>query len=151
MIESIAQQRNVRLDLNLKTPGAHIKVNPNEFQHVLRHLVRNSARAMQDMTEKKISVSTRYLLDYRVEIVFQDYGPGIKDEIRAAIFQRRTSTKTTSGGYGLLIARQLVEDIGGKITLLSAETGTGAAFSIKLPVTIKHLIQRKTGALNHVE
>jgi GAF domain-containing protein/CheY-like chemotaxis protein len=149
-LESIVSQRNVKLELNLQAPDAHIKVNPNEFKHVLRHLVRNSARAMGNTIEKKISVSTRHLPDGRAEILFQDYGPGVDDEIRAAIFQRRTTTKTTSGGYGLLIARQLVEDINGKITLLPAEQGKGAVFSIKLPITIKQLALRKTGALSHV-
>lgn len=150
MVESIVRERNIQLELNLQTPNAQIKVNPNEFQHVLRHLARNAARAMQDATEKKISVSTRYLTDQRAEIIFQDYGPGIEEEIRDAIFQRKTTTKSNSGGYGLLIVRQLVEDIGGKIALLPAETGKGAAFSIKLPITLKQLIiPRKTGGLNH--
>lgn len=149
-LESIVSQRNVELELHLQAPNAHIKVNPNEFKHVLRHLVRNSARAMEHATEKKISVSTRHLPDGRAEILFQDYGPGVDDEVRAAIFQRRTTTKTTSGGYGLLIARQLVEDINGKITLLPAEQGKGAVFSIKLPISIKQPTTKKTGSLNHV-
>jgi signal transduction histidine kinase/ActR/RegA family two-component response regulator len=140
-LESIVSQRNVDLALNLQTPDAYIKVNPNELQQVLRHLVRNSARAMesnQETKEKKISVSTRHLADGRVEILFQDYGPGIKDEIRAAIFQRRTSTKA-AGGYGLLLTRQLVEDIGGKINLLPSAPDKGAVFSIKLPILSKTL------------
>lgn len=152
MVDAMVRERNIQLELNLQTPNAQIKVNPNEFQHVLRHLVRNAARAMQDMTGKKISVSTRLLPDQKVEIVFQDYGPGIEEEIRDAIFQRRTTTKSSSGGYGLLIARQLVEDIGGKIALLPAEPGKGAAFSIKLPMTLKQqqpTTPRKTGGLNH--
>ncbi len=151
-LESIVSQRNVSLELKLQTANAYIKVNPNEFKHILRHLVRNSARAMEnnkDVADKKISVSTRYLPDERAEILFQDYGPGIDDEIRAAIFQRRTTTKTSSGGYGLLIARQLVEAIDGKITLLPTEPGKGAAFSIKLPIIIKSPGLKRTGALNH--
>jgi C4-dicarboxylate-specific signal transduction histidine kinase len=136
-LEPIVSQRNVKLELDLRIPEVYIKVNPTEFQHVLRHLVRNSARAMDGhpgTREKKISVSTRYLLDGRAEILFQDYGPGISDEVRSAIFQRKTTTKPSSGGYGLLISRQLVDDMGGKITLLPAELGQGATFSIKLPI-----------------
>lgn len=135
-LKPIVNQRNVKLELNLQTPDIYIKANPTEFQHVLRHLVRNSARAMENYKsrEKKISVSTKYLSDGRVEILFQDYGPGISDVVRAAIFQRKTTTKPSSGGYGLLISRQLVDDMGGKITLLPAETGQGATFSIKLPI-----------------
>ncbi len=139
-LEQIVSQRNVHLELNLQTPDVYIMVNPNEFQHVLRHLVRNAARAMEQFDgnkEKKISVSTKHLQDGEAEILFRDYGPGIDDHVRAAIFQRRASTKPSAGGYGLLIARQLVDDMGGKITLLPAEAGKGAAFSIKLPVIHK--------------
>jgi GAF domain-containing protein len=139
-LEQIVVQRNVYLETNLQAPDVYIKVNPNEFQHVLRHLTRNAARAMEHFDgtkEKKISVSTRHLQDGEAEILFQDYGPGIDDRVRAAIFQRRASTKLSAGGYGLLIARQLVDDMGGKITLLPAEAGKGAIFSIKLPIIDK--------------
>jgi signal transduction histidine kinase len=139
-LEQIVVQRNVYLETNLQAPDVYIKVNPNEFQHVLRHLTRNAARAMEHFDgtkEKKISVSTRHLQDGEAEILFQDYGPGIDDRVRAAIFQRRASTKLRAGGYGLLIARQLVDDMGGKITLLPAEAGKGAIFSIKLPIIDK--------------
>jgi signal transduction histidine kinase len=136
-LEPIVSQRNVLLELGLRAPEVSIRVNPTEFQHVLRHLVRNSVRAMEsseETKEKKISVSSRPLSDGRVEILFQDYGPGISDEVRAAIFQRKTTTKPTSGGYGLLISRQLVDDMNGKITLLPGVPGQGAIFSIKLPI-----------------
>lgn len=139
-LEQLVSQRNIHLELNLHTPDVYIRVNPNEFQHVLRHLVRNAARAMElfDSTkEKKIYVSTRYLQDGGTEIIFQDYGLGIDDSVRAAIFQRPTSTKPSSGGYGLLIARQLVDDMDGKITLLPAKRDEGAIFSIKLPIVNK--------------
>ncbi len=137
-LEPIVSQRGVKLELKPCPEEIYIRVNPTEFEHVLRHLVRNSARAMDEYKkgtkEKKISVASRYLFDGWAEIVFQDYGPGISDEVRAAIFQRKTTTKPSSGGYGLLISRQLVDDMGGKITLLPAVPGQGATFSIKLPV-----------------
>jgi GAF domain-containing protein/ActR/RegA family two-component response regulator len=139
-LEQIVTQRNVRLELSLQSPDIHIMMNPNEFQRVLRHLVRNAARAMEqskNTIEKKIFVCTNLLQDGKVEILFQDFGPGINEKIRSTIFQRRTSTKLNSGGYGLLMARQLVDDMGGKISLLPAETGKGATFSIKLPVANK--------------
>lgn len=136
-LEAIVNQRNVQLELHLCPDEIYIWVNPTEFEHVLRHLVRNSARAMENFKgtkEKKILVSTRYLDEGKAEILFQDYGPGISDEVRAAIFQRKTTTKPNSGGYGLLISRQLVDDMGGNITLLPAVQGRGATFSIKLPI-----------------
>ena len=122
----------------MNAPGIKVLMNPNEFQRILRHLVRNAARAMDQSTttrEKKIRVSTHLAQDGKVEILLQDTGPGIEEKVRAAIFQRQTTTKPTSGGYGLLMARQLVDDIGGKIRLLPAEKDTGAMFSIVLPIS----------------
>jgi signal transduction histidine kinase len=139
-LEQIVSQRNVKLELQLQAADIYITMNPNEFQRVIRHLVRNAARAMEqskETIEKKIAVCTNRLQDGKVEILFQDFGPGINEKIRSAIFQRRTSTKPNSGGYGLLMARQLVDDMGGKISLLPAESGKGACFSIKLPIVNK--------------
>jgi signal transduction histidine kinase len=136
-LEPLVSQRNVKLELDLCTPDIYIKANPTEFQHVLRHLVRNSVRAMEknsDIKEKKISVLTRSITDGRVEILFCDNGPGVDEDVRAAIFQRKVPFKPASGGYGLLISRQLIDDMGGKITLLPTEPDQGATFSIKLPV-----------------
>jgi signal transduction histidine kinase len=142
-LKPLISQRNVELELDLCAPDVYIKVNPTEFQHVLRHLVRNSVRAMETFDaakEKRIRVESRSLSDGRVEILFCDNGPGVDDDVRAAIFQRKATTKpvsdtnTVSGGYGLLISRQLVDDMNGKITLLPMEPGQGAVFSIKLPV-----------------
>lgn len=137
-LDQIVKQRKIELELHLNAPGINVLMNPNEFQRILRHLVRNAARAMDQSTttrEKKIRVSTHLAQDGKVEILLQDTGPGIEEKVRAAIFQRQTTTKPTSGGYGLLMARQLVDDIGGKIRLLPAEKDTGAMFSIVLPIS----------------
>jgi signal transduction histidine kinase len=86
------------------------------------------------MSEKKIIIRTRPVNENtEVEIVFQDFGPGVPVSVSAAILNRRTSTKGR-GGYGLLFVRQMVESMGGKIKLLPSEPDKGAAFSIKFPV-----------------
>lgn len=68
----------------------------------------------------------------------QDEGPGIADDEREAIFkpyrQGQAAQAVGKGaGLGLAIARQIVEGMGGQLTL-EPGTGRGAAFSLVVPV-----------------
>ena len=68
----------------------------------------------------------------------QDEGPGLSQEEQARLFQRgvRLSPLPTGGelstGYGLAVAKELIEQVGGAIWCLSTP-GQGACFSFRLP------------------
>jgi signal transduction histidine kinase len=68
-----------------------------------------------------------------VEIVVEDEGPGIPDELLTRLFAPFVSTKAQPSGLGLAITQRLVEDVGGAITASSRETG-GARFCVTLPL-----------------
>lgn len=69
----------------------------------------------------------------------RDEGPGLTPEDQARLFQRgaRLSTSTTGGeasnGYGLAVAKELVDRLGGELWCEST-LGAGACFSFRLPV-----------------
>ncbi len=132
-IKELTAQRNLTTKYSLGTPDGYICVNPVEFQHVLRHLVRNAARAMSNSRIRKLSVTTHRINGDKVEILFQDSGPGISKEVQLSIFQRPITTKSR-GGFGLLLVRQMVEDMGGQIKYVPQEKERGAVFSIRFPV-----------------
>ena len=132
LLEKTAPRKSVVVDYQLNSPGTHIKVSPAQFQFIIKQLVNNAARAMPDNKEKRIHVATRRE-NHTVEILFQDFGPGISDEKRMAIFHWQYTTKET-GGFGLLFTRQMVEDMQGTIKLLPYESGKGAVFLIRLPI-----------------
>ena len=132
-LENLTSQRNLPIEFSLNTPDIYIRVNPAEFQHVLRHLVRNAAKAMSHSKIRKLTVSTRLINNSMVEILFKDSGPGISKEVQLSIFQRPISTKGR-GGYGLLLVRQLIENMNGEIKLVLQKKRNGAAFSIRFPV-----------------
>lgn len=72
--------------------------------------------------------------DAGVEIRVSDDGPGIRPELRASIFERGVTTSTTDGqGIGLHMARRLVADQGGSLSLTRPVHGEGAAFAIRIP------------------
>jgi signal transduction histidine kinase len=68
----------------------------------------------------------------------QDEGPGLSQEEQAQLFQRgvRLSAVSTGGepstGYGLAVAKELIEQLGGTIWCISTP-GQGACFSFRLP------------------
>jgi signal transduction histidine kinase len=69
----------------------------------------------------------------------EDEGPGLTESDREKLFQRgvRLSAEPTGGepstGYGLAVARELIDRLGGDIWCES-EAGRGASFSFRLPV-----------------
>jgi signal transduction histidine kinase len=134
-VESLTSQRNLEVEFKLNAPDIYIRVNPVEFQHVLRHLVRNAARAMRTSKVPKVTITTHAVNSHMVEILFQDSGPGVSKEVQLSIFQRPVSTKGR-GGFGLLLVRQMIEDMHGQIRFVPQQNGQqGAVFSIRFPIT----------------
>ena len=119
--------------MDLGCDGVYVKINPIGFRRVINQLVRNAGQAMSKLPEKRIFIRTKPHGNSWVEIQFQDFGPGISDEIQTSIFQRQITTKGR-GGFGLLLTRQMIESMGGKIRLLASDPENGTAFSIRLPV-----------------
>jgi len=132
-VKSLTGHRSLPIDFRLNAEDVYIRVNPVYFERVLRHLIRNASRAMNKSKVRKIIITTHAINEKTVEILFQDTGPGISEEIRLSIFQRPVTTKNT-GGFGLLLVRQMIEDMGGQIRYIPQKKGQGAMFSILFPI-----------------
>jgi signal transduction histidine kinase len=131
--KNLTGHRDLPIDFHLHTEDIYIRVNPVYFQRVLRHLIRNASRAMINSKVRKIIITTHIFNEKTVEILFQDTGPGISEEIQLSIFQRPVTTKS-AGGFGLLLVRQMIEDMGGQIRYIPQKKGKGAKFSILFPI-----------------
>ena len=71
--------------------------------------------------------------DGGVEIRVIDRGSGIPEEERAHIFELFYSTKERGTGLGLAVAKKIVDEHDGAISVRSTP-GEGTTFSIRLPV-----------------
>ena len=73
-----------------------------------------------------------------VECRVQGEGPGLSQEDQAILFQRgtqltpRPTGNETSTGYGLAVAKELIEKLGGKIWC-EIQLGQGSCFAFRLP------------------
>ena len=70
-----------------------------------------------------------------VRVVITDRGPGMDGPTRARIFEPFFTTKKKGTGLGLAIAKQIVEQHGGTINVLS-RLGEGTSFVVDLPLSV---------------
>jgi two-component system nitrogen regulation sensor histidine kinase GlnL len=120
-----------------------LEADPARLQQVFLNLARNAMQAMEE-TGGKLTLSTRMSLENRlvgpdgrakptIEIVIQDTGPGIPDEIRHRLTTPFFTTKRKGTGLGLSVARHWIRRHGGRMRIESAE-GEGTRIAVYLPL-----------------
>ncbi len=107
-----------------------IRSNPDNFTQVLSNLFNNAKEALAGRTGK-IAVSAKKV-DTKVEIRFDDSGPGIKPEIREKIFTPYYTTKEAGTGLGLPTVHRIISDVGGEVRVEDSHLG-GTCVVITLP------------------
>jgi len=91
------------------------------------------------------------------EIEVRDTGPGIATEFLPHVFERfrqadGSTTRTHGGlGLGLAIVRHLVELHGGLIAAENVSNGTGAVFTVKLPLPSTELSRERVAPAIQVQ
>ena len=68
--------------------------------------------------------------NYRLEFI--DHGGGIKRDVKKKLFQPFATTKSKGSGLGLYVARRIIEQNGGRLTVGNNNEG-GATAKIILP------------------
>ena len=114
-----------------------------DLQQVLTNLVLNAADAMIPKGGQVIIRGYRET-DATITLDVRDNGPGIPETIQGKIFEPFFTTKSsgTGAGLGLSIARSIVENHGGKLTVESSSQGT--TFRVSLPAEVKSAIEGAT-------
>ena len=115
---------------------------PGACNQVFLNLIINAAHAIADKQRQGaddkglIAIRTRSEGEW-VEIRVSDTGTGISEQFRAKVFDPFFTTKEVGRGtgQGLAIARSVVVDKHGGTLTFETETGRGATFIVRLPVT----------------
>ena len=98
-----------------------------------RHAVSaRSERMSEKISEPDLEIRTMNGAAGRVAIVIRDRGIGVKPEDMPRVFDPYFTTKRTGTGLGLAIAKNIIEGMGGSITLES-RAGVGTEIRIDLP------------------
>lgn len=107
-------------------------INHERMLQVVLNLVRNSVQATREGGRIRLGVSRT---GDRALIEVEDDGVGIAAEHLGRIWEPFFSTKGDQGtGLGLGIVKRIVEEHGGKISVVS-EKGKGARFTVDLPAS----------------
>lgn len=134
LAEIIALSRGVTLVERLEPDLDSIWADRGALQQAILNLVFNGIEAIDRGDERRVSVSTHGTGD-AIEIVVSDTGCGIPAEHRGKLFEPQFTTKTQGSGLGLGIAREIIVQHGGSISLLPSKPGEGTSFCISLPVS----------------
>ncbi len=131
LLDNNFRKKNIVLDVKLSSQTDHFLIAGDKMAQVFINLLLNS----YDVMEKNgiIEVASRQNGE-QVEIVFSDNGPGIAEADRQKIFTPFYSTRSEGTGLGLAISSRIVESYGGTITVDSAGQGSGAVFTVILPI-----------------
>ena len=96
-----------------------------------RNIIKNAVDAMDG--KGTLTATVRTTTDGQAEVSLADTGPGIAVENLNRVFQPLFSTKARGIGFGLSIARLVIDRHGGTIEAKS-EPGKGANIVIQLPL-----------------
>lgn len=134
--QTMAAEKHIRLDLEEEGDSV-VKTDMKMIDLVFENILSNAIKYTPD--GGKVTVSSSLAEDNMISIHVSDTGIGIPMSEKKYIFQSfyRASNAVNSqekgSGLGLMLTKQLVEKLGGKLTFESEE-GKGTTFSFTLPV-----------------
>ena len=128
-----AQMRNARIDPHFQRKLPLVKADVGQISLAISNLLINSIQAVSEKGE--IQVFTRGSKK-NIFIVIRDNGSGIAAEHLSKIFDFMFSTKPMGSGLGLSIARKIISDHHGEISVKS-EVDKGSVFRIQIPLNPK--------------
>jgi signal transduction histidine kinase/CHASE1-domain containing sensor protein/ActR/RegA family two-component response regulator len=137
VVRPTADAKGIRIETYFDTAPATISGDANRLQQVVWNLLSNAVKFTDSGGRVCVKV---WQVGATVEIRVSDTGQGISKEFLPYVFDRfrqadSTTTRQHGGlGLGLAIARHLVEIHGGTIKAESPGDGTGATFTIRLPL-----------------
>jgi signal transduction histidine kinase len=117
----------VRVDADAAT----VEVDPGKVERVIENLLMNAARHTPPGTAVLVGIAIR---PDGIEIVVEDDGPGVPDELKDVLFEPFRQGEGSSGGMGigLSLVQRFAELHGGSARVEDAPAG-GARFVVSLP------------------
>ncbi len=130
----LAAERGIdyRVEADEPCPTA---VDPDKLQRVVMNLLANAFKFVPDGGRVRCSVGRAA---GELTVAVDDSGPGVRPELRAAVFERfrqgdgGSNRKVGGTGLGLAIAKEFVELHKGRIEVLDSDLG-GARFQLTIP------------------
>ncbi len=125
-----AEQEGVGLDLSLTEQPLVLSVDPAYLERALVNLVNNAIEASQQGQSVSIRLVKR---NDRAVIKIRDHGKGMDKETLKNLFIPFYSKKSSGTGLGMAVARKIIEEHQGMITVKS-RPAVGTKIAVYLPL-----------------
>lgn len=132
---SIATSRvpgRITVERVIPEAGVTVRGDHEQLRMAFKNIIKNAVEAMAGSGTLTVSIDGGS--NGIAEVSIRDTGEGIDPENLEAIFQPLFSTKAKGIGFGLSIARMVVDRHGGTLSVAS-EPGRGTVFTARLPLT----------------
>lgn len=143
-IRPAASAKDIALRAVLDPRAGPILGDPDRILQMVWNLLSNAVKFTPPAGTVQVSLARA---DGQVEISVRDNGPGIDPALIPHVFERfrqadSSSTRRHGGlGLGLAIVRDLAELHGGSVFAANRADGTGAVFTMRLPLATAALAQ----------
>ncbi len=119
------------------------------INNVLHNVIINAIKYYDRNKSNSFVKIVAHTYNQNVELIIEDNGEGIPEELQKNIFDMffRGNTKSSGTGLGLYIVKNAVEKLGGQIELKSKEN-KGSKFTITLPLNLEIVQSNELKFLN---
>lgn len=123
------RETGVHFEKQVVPPDLSVEADLELIEQVIINLIQNSLEAMQETSDRRLSITASGNESGQVQITVTDNGPGISEEVLEKIFLPFYSTKTNKSGIGLSLSRQIMMLHNARLEVRS-EPGKGATFTL---------------------
>ncbi|UCF85878.1 MAG: two-component sensor histidine kinase [Desulfobacteraceae bacterium] len=135
LLENYARINNITIQTDLSSDLPIIASDQAQLQQVFMNLISNAIDAIGK--DGLIQVKSQRINSH-IAVSMTDNGPGISEKDQRKIFDPFFTTKRTEGkgtGLGLWVSYNIIEKMGGTITL-SSQRGKGTTFTVEIPIVV---------------
>jgi hypothetical protein len=124
----------VRVDLDLSGDLPKLQLDKDAISRVLINLLKNAIEAKKDKVNLNIKIKTIFKVKERIiQLTIIDDGNGFPEDIIDHIFEPYITTKEKSGGLGLAIVQNIIEQHDGQIYASNIKPH-GARITVELSI-----------------
>ncbi|OIO02896.1 MAG: hypothetical protein AUJ51_05640 [Elusimicrobia bacterium CG1_02_56_21] len=111
-------------------------LDPHYMHSVIYNIINNAVQALDGAPQGRVKISSGWLeKEKEVFLTISDNGPGLETGMLENLFQPFFTTKDNGTGLGLYLARQIMDEHGGRIIVSSPAEG-GAIVSLRFKKTV---------------
>jgi signal transduction histidine kinase len=126
------QKRGAQVEIEDRSAGARIRIDPPQMNQLLLNLAQNALNAVEEAGRRPVLKLAAYRQGPVVCLELADNGVGMTEEEQAKIFELFYSTRKGGTGLGLAVVDRIARAHGGRLNIRSVK-GMGTTVVLELP------------------